>query len=318
MPDKKTLDKKALDLNNIFTADGYSDPSFTLQYSLTLGSSPIMRAFLQRIAAIILPHQCVICRQFADSTGLCTGCWSALSPITTPFCQKCGLPLAETLTSSEPDLTSGLAIDSICASCWVKPPPLAAIRAGLKYDDMSRALILKLKHGDGLQLVPLLGRMLASRFVEFSPAKNPETSPETSPETNIGGNITKFDTANREDPLIISIPLHRWRYLQRRFNQSAELARFLCTHTGKGQYAPEILMRRRRTQTQGQLSRHARQTNMIGAFDVHPNAREMLVGRRVLLVDDVMTTGATIFAASRALKAAGAGDISALVMARVI
>ena len=102
----------------------------------------VMYAVLGRLSALLLPHQCVSCRLFAETTGLCTACWTRLSPVTAPFCQHCGLPLAEQL------------VDGICASCWATPPEMACIRAALRYDDAARDLILKLKHGDGLQLVP--------------------------------------------------------------------------------------------------------------------------------------------------------------------
>ncbi|HCV88053.1 MAG TPA: amidophosphoribosyltransferase, partial [Alphaproteobacteria bacterium] len=93
-----------------------------------------------KLANLVLPHQCVVCRNFAESTGLCARCWRGLSAIAAPVCRRCGLPLGHTL--SEP----------ICASCFTAPPPLAAIRAALHYNDSSRKLILAFKHGDALQL----------------------------------------------------------------------------------------------------------------------------------------------------------------------
>ena len=97
-----------------------------------------MYAVLGRLTALFLPHQCVSCRLFAKTTGMCTACWTSLSPVTAPFCQHCGLPLAEQL------------VDGICSSCCAIPPEMACIRAALRYDDAACDLILKLKHGDGL------------------------------------------------------------------------------------------------------------------------------------------------------------------------
>ena len=115
-----------------------------------------MHPILNRATALLLPHQCVSCRQFADTTGLCAACWSALAPITAPMCRQCGLPLAEMLE------------DGICAACWATPPKISRIRSALRYDDASRSLILKLKHGDGLQLVPFICRLMAGRFAELT------------------------------------------------------------------------------------------------------------------------------------------------------
>ena len=106
-----------------------------------------------RLATLLLPHQCVLCRQFADTTGLCATCWDGLTPIAAPLCARCGLPLGHTLA------------DPLCAGCWTKPPPLAAIRACFHYADSARELILHYKHGDGLQLTPLLARLGARLFI---------------------------------------------------------------------------------------------------------------------------------------------------------
>lgn len=170
------------------------------------------------------------------------------------------------------------------------PPPLIRIRACLSYDDASRRLILKLKHGDGLQLVPLMAKVMATRFHELT--------------TN--------------NPLVIPVPLHRWRYLRRRYNQAAELARFLAQRTGHGEFKPDLLVRRRSTRSQGGLSRQQRRRNVAGAFEINGQARGLIADRPVLLLDDVMTTGATLFEAAEVLRRAGSGPVSGLVLARVI
>ena len=169
------------------------------------------------------------------------------------------------------------------------PPPLAAIRACFHYADSARDLILHYKHGDGLQLTPLLARLGARLFIELG----------------------------SDSPLVIPVPLHRRRYFRRRYNQAAEWARHLCDHTGQGDFAPNLLVRQRPTRSQGGLSRHQRQRNIAGAFAVPPDAAAHIAGRPVLLVDDVLTTGATLHEAARRLTAAGSGPVSALVLARV-
>lgn len=169
------------------------------------------------------------------------------------------------------------------------------IRAGLYYNDHSRRLILSFKHGDGLQLTPFLAALVARDF------------------TAMAGTMAD---ANGE-LLVVPVPLHRQRFLRRRYNQSAELARHLCQTTGTGTFAPHILVRRRATRSQGGLSRRQRYHNLAGAFAVTNGAGPDLDGRPVILVDDVMTTGATLFAAAKCLTAAGSGPVSAVILARV-
>ena len=231
----------------------------------------------RQLATLLVPHQCVLCRQFADTTGLCASCWSGLTPIAAPLCTRCGLPLGHTLA------------DPLCASCWTDPPPLAAIRACFHYAESARELILRYKHGDRLQLTPLLARLGARLFIELAV----ETS------------------------LVIPVPLHRRRYFRRRYNQAAEWARALCHHNGIGDFAPDMLVRQRATQPQGGLSQNQRQRNIPGAFAVPPAMVSRLSNRPVLLIDDVMTTGATLNESARRLISAGSGPVTALVLARV-
>lgn len=234
-------------------------------------------AAARQLAGLVLPHQCVLCRRFADTSGLCGDCWGGLTPIAAPLCARCGLPLGHTLA------------DPLCAGCWTAPPPLDAIRACFHYADSARELVLRFKHGDGLQLTPLLARLGARLFVELA----------------------------ADDMLVVPVPLHRRRYFARRYNQAAEWARHLCRHTGRGAFAPEMLIRQRPTRSQGGLSRHQRRRNVAGAFAVSPDVAPRLAGRPVLLIDDVMTTGATLHESARRLAAAGSGPVSALVLARV-
>ena len=241
-----------------------------------IAQTPI-RVAMRIMANLLLPHQCVICRCFADSTGLCASCWQGLQIISNPFCIECGRPLPHALPESK------------CGSCWVAPPPLKAIRAMCLYGDVSRSLILKFKHGDGPQLVPIFAQLMQRGF-------NDLWSPEH---------------------LVVPIPLHRRRYLYRRYNQSAELARYLCHKHPHGHFAPEILERIRHTRSQGGLNREQRRRDLKGSFQVPTVQHDQLAGRPVLLVDDVITTGATIFEAAQCLTKAGSGPVSALAIARV-
>lgn len=152
-----------------------------------------------RLANAVLPHQCLLCRQFAETAGLCGTCWTGLKPISAPMCDICGRPLPHQLPQGR------------CGHCWLRPPPLERMRAWCLYNDTSRDLILKFKHGGGLFLTPFFAAMMTGLCREL-------LTPDT---------------------LIIPVPLHRWRYLKRRYNQSAELARALAGRHDPQQFAPD-------------------------------------------------------------------------------
>ena len=120
------------------------------------------------------------------------------------------------------------------------------------------------------------------------------------------------------DHLIVPLPLHAKRYLHRRFNQPAKLTRLLCNQNQNGIFAPEALTRPKAGPTQAGLSRSQRQRNLAGAFAVPQDQRHRIANRPVLLVDDVMTTGATLYEAARTLQKAGSGPVRGLVLARVL
>lgn len=178
--------------------------------------------------------------------------------------------------------------DSLCAACLAKPPAFSRARAILSYDEESRGAILALKHADRLELVPGFARWLG----------------------RVGGPL--LEAAD----LIVPVPLHRGRLWLRRYNQSAELARRLARDWQRP-FDPLALIRSRRTLSQGAMpSARARRKNVLSAFRVPDPGR--VRGRHILLVDDVLTTGATAEACSRALARAGAADITVLTLARVV
>ena len=175
-----------------------------------------------------------------------------------------------------------------CAVCLAKPPSFDRARAILAYDESSRGPILALKHADRLELVPGFVQWLARTGKDL---------------------IEECD-------LMVPVPLHRTRLWRRRYNQAAELARALGRRSGKA-VAVQALVRARATESQGAMvSARARRRNVLGAFKV-PDTTSVR-GRNVLVVDDVLTTGATAEACARALKQAGAVKVHILVLARVV
>lgn len=195
-----------------------------------------------------------------------------------PHCACCGLPF-------EYDLGP----DALCGACTRARPAFDRARSVMRYNDASKRLILGFKHGDRTEGAPAFGAWLA----------------------RAGANLIA------EADLIAPVPLHRWRLLGRRYNQAALLAHALGQETDLP-VVSDLLLRRRFTPSQGRLSVSARQRNVTGAFAVKPARAARLTDRRVLLVDDVLTTGATVSACARALRRGGAAAVEVLVLARVV
>ncbi|MBV9043778.1 MAG: ComF family protein [Alphaproteobacteria bacterium] len=229
---------------------------------------------------LVFPPLCIACRaHVAEPGAMCVTCWSTIHFLDGPMCECCGLPF-------ELDPGAG----TLCAACHARPPAFDKARAVMRYDDASKAPILALKHGDRLDLAPGFTRWL-----------------------DRGGRVL-LDEAD----IIVAVPLHRVRLWRRRYNQSAELARALARLSGKPiEFA--ALTRSRQTQSQGAMrSAKARRRNVLGAFRVSPGHKSAIAGRNILLIDDVLTTGATVEACARALKRAEAAKVFVLALARVV
>lgn len=231
----------------------------------------------------LLPPRCLVCGTVVQRQGgLCAGCWRRLTFIAPPYCACCGLPFAYRV---EGEREGAL----LCAVCLADPPPFGRARSVLVYDDGSRPLILAFKHADRTHAARPFGAWLA----------------------RAGADVL------RGADLLVPVPLHRWRLLLRRYNQSALLARAVGRECGLP-VIPDLLVRRRRTRTQGGLDGTGRRRNVAGAFAVRAGARGDLAGRRVVLVDDVLTTGATAAECVRTLLAGGAASVDVLTIARVV
>ena len=228
---------------------------------------------------LLLPPRCLACNAGVDRQGaLCAGCWSRLQFIGAPHCDSCGLPF---------DFDPGAL--SRCGGCLRRSPPFDRARAALVYDDASRPLLLGFKHADRIHAAPPFGRWLSRAAADL---------------------LTDTE-------LIVPVPLHRWRLLRRRYNQAALLAQAL----GRVQDLPvaaDLLIRRRATPSQAGRSRLARMRNVRGAFAIRPGRGAAVVGRRVLLVDDVLTTGATVMECAKVLKRSGAHAVDVVTLARVL
>lgn len=229
----------------------------------------------------VLPPQCLACDALVAAPGsLCAACWQAADFIAPPFCTRCGIPF-------EFDAGSG----ALCGACAAQEPDYDRARAVLRYDDVARRLVIAFKHGDRCEGAPAFGRWLARAGGEL---------------------IAQAD-------LIVPVPLHRNRLWRRRYNQSALLAQGLVRALGRGAppLVPDLLVRRRATPSQGGLSADQRRRNVRGAFAVQRGQEARVGGKRILLIDDVMTTGATVAACASALEHAGVAAVDVLTLARV-
>lgn len=232
---------------------------------------------------LLLPLQCLGCGGLVDTSGgLCASCWLAITFIGDPLCDVCGLPFE----FADP----GSHVDSAvqCASCVRQPPVFGHARAVMAYDDASRHLILTFKHGDRTDAAPAYARWMARAGADL---------------------LARAD-------LLVPVALHWSRLFSRRYNQAALLSREIAL-LYPVPAVPDLLVRTRRTPSQGRLGPSARRRNVGGAFKVRKKYAARLAGARVLLIDDVMTTGSTANASARALLRAGAAAVDVLTLSRV-
>jgi len=232
---------------------------------------------LAPILNLLFPPQCLICNGSVAANGtLCLPCWQQVRFITDPMCACCGAPF-----------DYALGPEAICGECMREHPVYARGRAVFRYDEHSRALVTKLKYADQAQLAAIYGKWLA----------------------NFGKTL-----ATASD-VIVPVPLHYWRFLGRRYNQSALLAYAMAKQCGLP-VLPDGLKRTRKTLPQPGLTRKQRQDNVRGAFAVSQKHIAKIKGKSVLLIDDVMTTSATIDQCSKVLLKAGAAQVYVLTLAR--
>jgi ComF family protein len=239
---------------------------------------PVSLRQLGRLAVdAVLPPRCLACGEtVGEPDALCGGCWAAMTFFAAPWCARCGLPFPHPIGEG-----------AICGRCAQSRPHWDCARAVLRYDKHSRRLVLGLKHGDRTHLAGALGKWM--RRAGEEPLEGAD--------------------------LLVPVPLHWTRLFARRFNQSALLAHAIRA-AGGPPVAPDWLVRRRRTPSQGLLGPLARERNVRGAFAIR--AGRTVNGLRVVLIDDVMTTGATAEECARVLRRNGAAYVGVLTLARAV
>ncbi|PYE42066.1 ComF family protein [Rhizobium sp. PP-F2F-G20b] len=231
------------------------------------------------VADLLYPPVCRGCGRFVQRhAAVCPACWASLRLIERPFCEVLGVPFSH-------DLGRGI----LSADAIANPPPFTRLRSVAIHMGIARDLVHALKYTDRTDLAPMMAAWM----------------------------LRAGEGAVEAADAIVPVPLHKYRLWSRRFNQSAELARALARLSGRPMLAT-ALVRQRRTVRQVGLGATQRQDNVRGAFTVTEAGRSLVFGRHIVLVDDVYTTGATVAAATRALKRAGAREVTVLTFARAV
>lgn len=241
----------------------------------------LLRQFTRHAATrtldTLFPPRCFACNALtAEQGSLCGDCWHDVDFIAAPLCRRCGVPFAHDVGEM-----------GECMPCLQAPPPYATARAVFRYEGGSRRLVTGYKYYDRTHATPMFARWMARAGAE---------------------QLAQAD-------VIVPVPLHRWRLLQRRYNQSALLASAVAK-AAQLPCLPDALRRTRHTAQQAGLTREQRQDNVRAAFAVAPAKKTLLSGKSVLLIDDVLTTGATLNACTDALMDAGAKQVFILTLAR--
>jgi len=236
---------------------------------------------LSPLVDLVFPPRCPLCGDpLAAQGGLCLACWSTLAIPGEPSCRTCQRPLGEAFGGGEGE--------AICAPCLAAPPRHDGIAAATLYNPTSRDLVLGFKHGRRIGLGQFLGRLIAARLA-----------------------------ALEGEWLVVPVPLHRWRLWRRGFNQSALLAREVAAAPGRA-LAVDALVRTKPTPSLGGLGRAERARALQGSIVVAQGWRERIRGASVILVDDVLTSGATSNACVRVLLRSGAARVRIACFARVL
>lgn len=242
------------------------------------GVSDVLLRGYKTVRDLCVPPQCLMCETIlSEQGGCCAKCWSMIWFLERPFCEVTGAPFGH-------DLGEGM----VSAEAIANPPPYRRCRSSVLYDENVKRLVTGLKYSDRLDLAPWMA----------------------------GWMITAGSELFESDPLIVPVPLFRWRHVSRRYNQSSELARHIANKKCLS-FRPDLLERHRYTRQQVGLGSKERERNVQGAFRVSKEKQLEIKSRSILLIDDVYTSGATVKAATRALRRAGSGDVDVLTFARV-
>ena len=243
-----------------------------------------LKASIAPAVDLLYPPLCPLCGEgIAEQRGLCPNCWPKLEIPIEPLCSTCQRPLPERLAELDSDDCALL-----CAPCMQQAPLHDGIVAATIYNDASRKLILAFKHGGRIALAKMMAGLIVTRM-----------------------------PAGLDNPLLIPVPLHRFRIWRRGYNQAALLAQQLA-RLGAGELLVDGLARVKPTPSLGGLGRKERAKALRGAITITKSRRKQVLDRNVVLVDDVLTSGATSDACVKVLKKSKASSVTVACFARVV
>lgn len=238
---------------------------------------PSVTKVLHHSLNFLLPPRCLLCyERSTDPRGICAKCWQGLNFISEPFCTLCGIPFEFKVEGK-----------LICATCLDHPSSFDQARSSVTYTPVSRHILMGFKHGDMLQVAKIMARWMF----------------------HAGADLLQ------QADLIVPVPLHPLRLMWRQYNQAALLVNELARISGV-EKQNELLIRCRYTPSQGKKTLKDRRKNVKSAFKTNPRYIHMIAKKRILLIDDVLTTGATVDECCKALKKAGAQAVDVLTFAR--
>ncbi len=227
---------------------------------------------------LLFPPQCIVCNNYAEQLNICGECWGKIAFITKPYCRICSYPF-----EYEEDE------EAICGYCIKQKPKYDKAIAVFKYNEHSKALIHKFKYQDQLQILDFFVNLML----------------------NMGQDVIK------ESHIIIPVPIHKFKLFNRGYNQAALLAMKLAANT-QLEYLPEALSKKNNKTSQAGLTKEERKRNIKNSFVLNPKYAEQIQGKNILIIDDVITTGATIFECCKELKKAQPNKIFVLSLAKRI
>jgi len=234
---------------------------------------------LQSAIQFLFPPRCLSCgSETASEFGVCGSCWRDLPIISGQVCDACGTPLPG----------QNMGEDVFCDTCMAEPRPWVKGRAALTYEGTAKRLILGLKYGDRTDLARPMARWM----------------------------VDKSRALLLDQMVVVPVPLHWRRLLSRRFNQAALLAEQVADLSNLT-VCPDLLKRSRATVFQEKMTTEQRFENQRNAFEIPPSRRDIIAEKPVLLIDDVMTSGATLGACAEECYKSGAKQVNILVLARV-
>lgn len=232
----------------------------------------------QTLLSAVFPAECISCRAPQDTHfALCPTCWSDVDFVPSHVCVTC----------AEPIWGDGHPSELLCETCWSERPSWHRGHALYYYNGVGRSLVLRLKHADRMDIARAMGRRMGRKLAHVKP----------------------------HHPILVPVPLHWRRYLKRRYNQSLELAKWISHYEGLD-FSPDALCRVKHTHSLDDYDADTRRKILTGAILVPKRRQSRIAGRNVVLIDDVLTTGATLAACTTALHEAGAARVDIMVLAR--